>query len=60
MTREEIKRAILAATGNPESGVIKDNLNTMADAILKALEPEEVKSFQPVKETRIVRSSETR
>jgi hypothetical protein len=60
MTREEIKKAILAATGNPESGVIKDNLNTMADAILKALEPEEVKSFQPVKETRIVRSSETR
>jgi hypothetical protein len=60
MTKEEIKKAILAATGNPESGVIKDNLNIMADAILKSLEPEEIKSYQPVKETRIVKASETR
>jgi hypothetical protein len=60
MTKEEIKKAILNATGNPESGVIKDNLGVMADAILKALEPEEVKSFQPVKETRIIKSFETR
>ena len=54
MTKEEIKKAILNATGNPESGVIKDNLNTMAEAILKVLEPEEIKAYQPVKETRIV------
>lgn len=60
MTREEIKKAILSATGNPESGVIKDNLGVMADAILKALAPEEVKAFQPVKETRIIKSFETR
>lgn len=60
MTKEEIKKAILSATGNPESGIITDNLNSMAEAILRVIEGNEVKTFEPVKETRVIKVSETR
>lgn len=60
MTKEEIKKAILSATGSPESGIIADNLNSMAEAILRVIEGNEVKAFEPVKETRIIKVSETR
>jgi hypothetical protein len=60
MNKERIKRAILQATGNPESGIIRDNLNTMAEAVLKVYMQEETKNFTPQKETRVKEIKETR
>jgi hypothetical protein len=60
MNKERIKRAILQATGNPESGVIRDNLNTMAEAVLKVYMAEETKNYAPAKETRVREIKETR
>jgi len=59
MNKEDIKSAILKATGNPESGVIVDSVNAIADAIWNIDHPE-VKSFSPVKETRVQGITETR
>ena len=57
----KIKAILLASVGNPKSGAISDFADTMANAIAKELEPEqEVKSFNPVKETRVKKVSETR
>jgi hypothetical protein len=58
MNREEIKRAILNATGNPESGVIVDNLEAIADALID--EPQEIHYHKPVAETRVKSVKETR
>jgi hypothetical protein len=58
MNKEEIKKAILKVAGNPESGAIFELADAMADAIC-GKEPE-VKKFDPVKETRVVVSNETR
>lgn len=57
--REQIRKAILKVAGNPENGVIKDLAGAMADAIV-ALDEPEVKSYDPVKETRVTKASETR
>lgn len=60
----KIKAVLLASVGNPESGAISDNANAMALAVLKELNGEsetvEIKEFNPVKETRIKKISETR
>ena len=60
----KIKAVLLASVGNPESGAISDNADAMALAILKELNGEsetvEVKEFNPVKETRVKKVSETR
>lgn len=60
MNKERIKRAILQATGNPETGVIRDNLNVIADAVLKVYSQEDTKKFEPAKETRVREVKETR
>ena len=59
MNKEDIKSAILKATGNPESGSIVDALDVITEAIWNIEHPE-VKSFSPVTETRIQGITETR
>lgn len=59
MTKEQIKEIILKTAGNPSSGVIKDLADDLAEAISKIDEPEK-KSFNPVTETRILETIETR
>lgn len=61
----KIKAILLASVGNPDSGVIADNADAMALAIVKELtdksQDTEVKNFNPVSETRVInKSSETR
>jgi hypothetical protein len=58
MNREEIKQAILKVAGNPDSGPIAELADAMADAICDT--KPETKKFDPVKETRIIESHETR
>ena len=64
-SKEEIKKAILASVGNPESGPIAQNADKMAEAIVgldKANDDQkpEVKTARPAKETRIQEASEIR
>jgi len=67
-SKEEIKKAILASVGNPESGPIAQNADKMAGAVArldnveetKAEEKAEPKPSKPVKETRIQEASEIR
>lgn len=56
---DEIRKAILDVAGNPENGVIKELVDDMAKAIV-ALDGPEVKSYDPVKETRVLGASEKR
>jgi hypothetical protein len=62
----KIKAVLLASVGNPESGVLSDCADDMALAILKAYEndgdccKQGVKEFNPVKETRVIKVSESR
>lgn len=53
-TKEQIKKAILNASGNPESGVVVENVDTWAQAIWEL--DNEVKP----KEVRVVEAKETR
>jgi hypothetical protein len=39
--KDEIKKALLAAAGNPESGVILEVVDDMTKAVEKLLKPEE-------------------
>jgi hypothetical protein len=56
-SKEDIKRAILQAAGNPSVGVIAD----IADDLAKAVwELDNTNSFNPAKEARVVESKETR
>lgn len=55
----KVRETILRVAGNPENGVIKDLAQAMAEAIV-ALDSPEVKSFDPVKETRVTGPSEKR
>lgn len=55
-TKEEIKAALLKAAGNPETGVIADMADAMADAVAGL----EEKSSTPAKEVRVVESKEIR
>lgn len=62
MNVAKIKEALLASVGNPETGAISEYADVMAEAIAKELddccaEPE-VKSFTPVKETRVLEAPE--
>jgi hypothetical protein len=59
MDKAKIKAALLAAAGNPESGVIADLVDTMAQAVIDIDKPE-VKSYSPVEETRVVKVTEKR
>ena len=60
MNYEEVKKAYLAAVGNPESGVFVDFADVVSEAIVKACCPEEEKAVEPVKEIRVVKVEETR
>jgi hypothetical protein len=56
-SKDEIKRAILKAAGNPSVGVIAD----IADDLAKAVwELDNTNSYNPAKEARVVDSKETR
>lgn len=59
MNKEQIKDVILKTAGYPESGVIAELADAMAKAIVEIDTPE-IKKFEPVKETRVVESKETR
>jgi hypothetical protein len=53
-TKEAIKDAILKASGNPDSGIVRDNVDTWAQAVW------ELDNVAPVKESRVVEAKETR
>jgi hypothetical protein len=56
-SKDDIKRAILKAAGNPSVGVIAD----LADDLAKAVwELDNTNSYNPAKEARVVDSKETR
>jgi hypothetical protein len=56
-SKDEIKRAILKAAGNPSVGVIAD----IADDLAKAVwELDNTNSYNPAKEARVVDIKETR
>jgi hypothetical protein len=56
-SKDDIKRAILKAAGNPSVGLIAD----MADDLAKAVwELDNTNSYNPAKEARVVDSKETR
>jgi predicted amino acid-binding ACT domain protein len=48
MDKAKVKEAILKVAGNPESGVIADLADEMAEAIINIGKPE-IKKFEPVK-----------
>jgi hypothetical protein len=53
-TIEQIKKAILDVSGNPESGIVSDNVDTWARAVW------ELDNVAPVKEVRVTEAKETR
>ena len=53
-TVEQIKQAIMDASGNPDSGVVRDNVDTWAQAVWEL--DNEVKP----KEVRVLEAKETR
>ena len=53
-TIEQIKKAILDVSGNPDSGIVTDNVDTWAQAVWEL--DNEVKP----KEVRVVEAKETR
>jgi hypothetical protein len=53
-TVEQIKKAILDVSGNPDSGVVRDNVDTWAQAVWEL--DNEVKP----KEIRVIEAKETR
>jgi hypothetical protein len=53
-TVEQIKKAILDASGNPDAGIVRDNVDTWAQVVWEL--DNEVKP----KETRVVEAKETR
>ena len=60
MNKQEIKSALLKVAGNPESGVIAEYADAMAEAIYLLLESNEKKHYEPVQETRIIAPIESR
>lgn len=59
-TKSEIENAILDATGRPDSGVIRDNLGAMADAVMQLVSPMAAPTTETDKDVRIVKTEETR
>jgi hypothetical protein len=56
-SKDEIKKAILKAAGNPSVGIVAD----IADDLAKAVwELDNTNSYNPAKEARVVDSKETR
>ena len=59
MTKNEIKKVLLDAVGNPSVGVIKEAAEVQAQAIFDALNPTP-KAEKPKKETASIEPEETR
>ena len=59
MNREQIKNSLIKTAGYSETGAIAELADAMAKAIVEIDTPE-IKKFEPVKETRVVESKETR
>ena len=60
MDKAKVKDAILKTAGYPESGVIAELADAIAEAVINIDKPVEIKKFEPVKETRIQEVKETR
>ncbi len=61
MEMAKIKAVLLESVGNPESGAIAEYAEVMAKAISDEINgKDEVKEFNPVKETRIIKPTEAR
>jgi 3,4-dihydroxy-2-butanone 4-phosphate synthase len=60
MDKAKVKDAILKTAGYPESGVIAELADAMAEAVINIDKAIEIKKFEPVKETRIQEIKETR
>ena len=58
-TRDEIKKAILDVSGNPEAGIVPAWVDRWADAIVALNAPAKAKKPE-VKETRIIAPEEER
>jgi hypothetical protein len=56
-SKDEIKKAILKAAGNPSVGAIAEMANDLAQAVW---ELDNTNSYNPAKEARVVDSKETR
>jgi hypothetical protein len=56
-SKDEIKKAILKAAGNPSVGAIADMADDLANAVW---ELDNTNSYNPAKEARVVDSKETR
>lgn len=63
-TRDEIKKDILAALGNPQSGVFVEHIDTIVNAVVgdenKANNKNGSSDSLPTKETRIIEAVEKR
>jgi 3,4-dihydroxy-2-butanone 4-phosphate synthase len=56
-TKDDIKKAILKAAGNPSVGVIAEMADELANAVF---ELDNTNSYNPAKEARVVDIKETR
>ena len=59
-TRDEIKKAILDVSGNPEAGIVPAWVDRWADAIVALDAPVVEEKPKKVKETRIITPDEER
>lgn len=53
-TKEQIKKAILDASGNPDTGIVRDNVDAWAEAVWL------LDNAKSEKEIRVIESKETR
>jgi hypothetical protein len=62
MDRNEVKKRILEAVGNPVSGALVENLDAIVDAIVGRDDSKNRKDAEsaPTKETRVVEAAEKR
>jgi hypothetical protein len=60
MNVADVKRAYFNALGNPSSGLFVEFADVICEAIVAEFGEPEVKTFEPVKETRVAGISETR
>lgn len=59
-TKEQIKKAILGVAGNPESGLIFDLADALADAVVAIDAPTPAEAKPADKEIRVTKPTETR
>lgn len=59
MNAEQIAVVLADAVGNPTTGVVRDCIPAMAEAVAQALNPDQGKG-KPTKDTRVLEADETR